>query len=161
MLVRALSAGDWPEVRRIYADGIATGNATFETEVPPQSALEDKWLTGHRWVAELDGRVAGWAAISPVSTRRCYAGVGETSIYVAIGFQGRGVGKALLRRQVDAADADGLWTLQTSIFPENTASLALHHGAGFRTVGIRERIAILDGRWRDTVLLERRSAVIV
>jgi len=156
--VRGLIDDDWADVRRIYAEGIATRNATFETSVPPRRTLERKWLSAHRWVAEVDGLVAAWAAVTRVSDRACYAGVGETSVYVATEFQGRGIGTALLHKQVSAADEGGLWTLQTSIFPENGASLALHHAAGFRTVGVRERIARLDGRWRDTVLLERRSA---
>jgi L-amino acid N-acyltransferase YncA/DNA-binding transcriptional ArsR family regulator len=155
--VRALEDGDWSAVRRIYAEGIATGNATFETQPPSRRALEGKWLPQHRWVAEVDGQIAGWAAITPVSTRECYAGVGETSVYVGEGLRGRGVGKSLLHRQVTAADAAGLWTLQTSIFPENRASIGLHHSAGFRTLALRERIAQHHGVWRDTVLLERRS----
>ena len=156
-MVRALRDGDWPAVRRIYGEGIATGDATFETEVPAREVLEAKWLPAHRWVAESDGAVAGWAAITPVSARECYAGVGETSVYVGAGFRGRGVGQALLRAQVTAADLAGMWTLQSSIFPENRASLALHHAAGFRTVGVRERIARHHGAWRDTVLIERRA----
>jgi L-amino acid N-acyltransferase YncA/DNA-binding transcriptional ArsR family regulator len=156
--VRALGAGDWPAVRAIYGEGIATRNATFETSVPSRAALEGAWLPGHRWVADVDGTVAGWAATTRVSSRACYAGVGETSVYVGEGFRGRGVGATLLHSQVTAADAGELWTLQTSIFPENRASLTLHHSAGFRTVGVRERIARLDGVWRDTILLERRSA---
>lgn len=157
--VRALTADDWSDVRRIYREGIATGNATFATEVPTEAHLDATWLPGHRWVAEINGVVVGWAALSPVSARECYDGVAETSVYVAERARGRGVGKALLHRQVIAADSDGLWTLQNSIFPENRASIALHHAAGFRTVGVRERIAVLGGVWRDTVLLERRSAV--
>ncbi len=156
--VRALRDDDWAAVRRIYAEGIATGDATFETEVPQRRALDTRWLREHRWIAEIDGVVAGWAAATPVSARDCYAGVAETSVYVGTGFRGRGVGKALLHRQVSAADAGGLWTLQTSVFPENRASLALHHSAGFRTLGVRERIAQHHGVWRDTVFLERRSA---
>lgn len=155
--VRALEPADWPAVRRIYAEGIATGDATFETEVPDRRTLDAKWLSDHRWVAEVDGQLAGWTAISPTSTRGCYAGVGETAVYVGEDFRGRGVGKTLLHKQVTAADDDGLWTLQTSIFPENRASLALHHSAGYRTLGVRERIAQQHGVWRDTVLLERRS----
>ncbi|ATE55191.1 helix-turn-helix domain-containing GNAT family N-acetyltransferase [Actinosynnema pretiosum] len=154
--VRAMTDDDWTDVRRVYAEGLATGNATFETEVPTRRALEAKWLAGHRWVAEIDGRLAGWAAATPTSTRECYSGVAETSVYVGEGFRGRGVGKSLLHKQVTAADASGLWTLQTSVFPENRASIALHHSAGFRTVGVRERIAQHHGAWRDTVLLERR-----
>ncbi|SUF09116.1 ArsR family transcriptional regulator [Rhodococcus gordoniae] len=158
--VRPLAGGDWEAVRRIYADGIATGAATFTTEVPSRDHLEHQWLPEHRWVAEIDGQVVGWAALSPVSNRECYRGVAENSVYVGDGMRGRGVGKALLRTQVIAADQGGLWTLQTSIFPENRASLALHHSAGFRTVGVRERIGRLDGIWRDTVLLERRSEAV-
>jgi L-amino acid N-acyltransferase YncA len=156
--VRALRARDWPAVRRIYAEGIATGDATFETEVPDRRTLEATWLPGHRWVAEVDGRVAGWTAITPTSGRECYAGVGETSVYVAAAVRGRGVGKSLLHKQVTAADEGGLWTLQTAVFPENRASLALHHSAGYRTLGVRERIGRHHGVWRDTVFLERRSA---
>lgn len=154
--VRAMRPGDFDAVRRIYAEGIATGDATFETDVPATAELDATWLPGHRWVAELDGQVAGWTAASPVSSRACYAGVAETSVYVAEQARGRGVGKALLWQQVTAADTDGLWTLQTAIFPENKASLALHHSAGYRTLGVRERIAQHHGRWRDTILLERR-----
>jgi L-amino acid N-acyltransferase YncA/DNA-binding transcriptional ArsR family regulator len=156
--VRALEEHDWAAVRRIYSEGIATGDATFETETPTRRALEAKWLPGHRWVAEIDGEVAGWTAVTPVSARECYAGVGETSVYVGETVRGRGVGKALLHRQVTAADTGGLWTLQTSIFPENRASIGLHHSAGYRTLALRERIAQHHGVWRDTVLLERRSS---
>ncbi len=153
---RAMADADLETVRDIYAEGIATRMATFETEVPALADLADKWLPGYRWVAEQDGRVVGWSAISPVSERQCYSGVGETSVYVTESARGRGVGKALLYRQVNEADAGGLWTLQTSVFPENRASLALHHSAGYRTLAVRPRIAQLDGDWRDTVLLERR-----
>jgi L-amino acid N-acyltransferase YncA len=156
VVVRPLDEGDWDDVRRIYAEGIATGEATFETEVPDREALEAAWLPGHRWVAEIGGRVVGWAAAKPVSTRAVYAGVAETSIYVGDGCRGRGVGRALIQHQVSAADSGGLWTLQTSIFPENRASLNLHHSAGFRTLAVRERIGLHHGVWRDTVFLERR-----
>ncbi|MCP3803173.1 GNAT family N-acetyltransferase [Allokutzneria sp. A3M-2-11 16] len=157
--VRALEPGDWAAVRRIYAEGIATGIATFETAVPSRASLDAKWLPDHRWVAERDGEVVGWTAACPASTRECYAGVAETSVYVGAGQRGRGIGKALLRKQVLAADDAGLWTLQTSIFTENRASVSLHHAAGYRTVGIRERVAQLNGAWHDTVLIERRSPV--
>lgn len=157
--VRALHSEDWPAVRRIYGEGIATGIATFETTVPSRASLDAKWLPDHRWVAEIDGVVVGWTAASPTSTRDCYAGVAETSVYVAADHRGRGIGRALLHRQVTAADTAGLWTLQTSIFTENRASLALHRSAGYRTVGIRERIARRDGVWHDTVFIERRSPV--
>jgi len=154
--VRALAQADWKAVRGIYAEGIATGVATFETTVPDRAALDVRWLPGHRWVAELDGEVVGWTALSPVSARECYSGVAESSIYVAEDHRGRGIGKALIRQQVVAADDAGLWTLQTAIFTENRASIALHHSAGYRTVGVRERIAQLNGTWHDTVLIERR-----
>jgi L-amino acid N-acyltransferase YncA/DNA-binding transcriptional ArsR family regulator len=157
--VRAGRASDWDDIVRIYGEGIATRNATFETRVPTVAQLERKWMPEHRWVAEIDRQVIGFAAITPTSTRRVYRGVGETSIYVGEAYRGRGVGKALIHRQVNAADTAGLWTLQTSVFPENRASVALHHSAGFRTLGVRERIGQLDGVWRDTVLLERRSVV--
>jgi L-amino acid N-acyltransferase YncA/DNA-binding transcriptional ArsR family regulator len=159
---RAMTDADLPVVRDIYAEGIATRNATFETEVPALADLATKWLPGHRWVAETDvdgaSRVVGWTAINPVSSRPCYSGVGESSVYVTETARGRGVGKALLYRQVNEADAGGLWTLQTSVFPENRASIGLHHSAGYRTLAVRSRIAQLDGVWRDTVLLERRRA---
>lgn len=156
--VRALEPDDWPAVRRIYAEGIATGHATFETEVPDRRELDRAWLSGHRWVAEVDGRLVGWTALRPTSPRPVYAGVAESSIYVGDGHRGRGVGTALIHRQVCAADDAGLWTLQTSIFPENRSSIGLHHSAGYRTLGVRDRIGRHHGTWRDTVFLERRSA---
>ena len=156
---RPTVAGDLPAVLDIYAEGLATRNATFETRVPTADELRSRWLPDLAWVAELDGEVVGWTAITPVSTRECYAGVGESSVYVAEAARGRGVGKALLFTQVTEADKAGMWTLQTSIFPENRASLALHHSAGYRTLAVRTRVARLDGAWRDTVLLERRSEI--
>jgi L-amino acid N-acyltransferase YncA/DNA-binding transcriptional ArsR family regulator len=153
---RAMTHGDLDVVRDIYAEGVTTRNATFETHVPTARRLASTWLPDHRWVAERDGEVVGWAAAALVSAREVYAGVAETSVYVTERARGRGVGKALLHRQVNEADDGGLWTLQTSIFPENRASIALHHSAGYRTLAVRPRIARLDGVWRDTVLLERR-----
>lgn len=155
-LLRAMVEDDFDDVRRIYGLGIATRNATFETEVPSAGALDGKWIPGQRWVITVDGAVAGWAAITPISARACYRGVGETSIYVDTALTGRGLGRRLLAHQIEAALAGGFWMLQTSIFPENEASLALHRRAGFRDVGRRERIAQLDGVWRDTILLELR-----
>jgi len=157
--VRPVEGRDMAAVLEIYGEGLATRNATFETKVPTAKQMRAKWLPGLAWVAEAGGAVVGWSAVMPVSERDCYAGVGETSVYVAEAARGRGVGKALLHRQVSEADRAGLWTLQTSIFPENRASIALHHSAGYRTLAVRSRIAQLDGIWRDTVLLERRSAV--
>jgi len=158
--VRDLRPGDWPEVARIYAEGIATGDATFEVEVPSREAWDAAHLSGHRFVAERGGRVAGWIALAPVSSRRCYAGVAEVSLYVAEGARGKGIGSELLATAIASSERDGIWTLQTSVFPENAASLALLRRFGFRTVGIRERIGRLDGVWRDTVLVERRSEVV-
>ncbi|GAA1436789.1 hypothetical protein GCM10009641_37180 [Mycobacterium cookii] len=156
VVTRPTTDADLPAVLAIYAEGLATRNATFETQVPTAEQLRSRWLPGASWVAELEGDVVGWTAITPVSTRECYSGVGESSVYVAERARGRGVGRTLLFTQVTEADRAGLWTLQTSIFPENRASLALHHSAGFRTLAVRRRIAQLDGAWRDTVLLERR-----
>jgi L-amino acid N-acyltransferase YncA len=155
--IRALTSTDWPLVERIYAEGIATRVATFETETPSWEEFDSSRLAGHRLVAVVDRRVAGWAALSPVSARACYSGVAEHSVYVAREHRGRGVGTALMEALVAGADAAGIWTIQTSVFPENAASVRLHERAGFRIVGRRERIAKLDGSWRDTVLLERRS----
>jgi L-amino acid N-acyltransferase YncA/DNA-binding transcriptional ArsR family regulator len=154
---RPVTEDDMPTVLAIYAEGIATRNATFETRVPTPDELRSRWMRDLAWVAELDGEVVGWTAVTPVSARECYSGVGETSVYVTGSARGRGVGKALLFTQVTEADRAGVWTLQTSIFPENRASLALHRSAGYRTLAVRTRIARLDGAWRDTVLLERRS----
>lgn len=154
---RRVNERDMDEVLTIYAEGLATRNATFETVVPSAEQMRARSLPELAWVAELDGNVVGWTAVTPTSSRACYSGVGETSVYVAESARGRGVGKTLLHTQVNEADAAGMWTLQTSIFPENRASLALHHSAGYRTLAVRSRIAQLDGQWRDTVLLERRN----
>jgi L-amino acid N-acyltransferase YncA len=160
MRIDPLAAGDWPAVRAIYEAGIATGDATFETDVPDWPAWDDGHLAGHRLVARDDGRVVGWVALAPVSDRRAYAGVAEDSIYVAPDAQGRGVGRALLAAVVTSADRGGIWTIQTGIFPENQASVRLHQACGFRVVGVRERLGRLHGRWRDVVLLERRSPAV-
>ena len=150
-------------VLAVYADGIATRQSTLETEVPSWSAWDRARLREHRFVAldRADGAAAvlGWVAVSPVSSRAVYAGVVEHSIYVAAAARGRGVGAALMSRLVESCDAGGIWTIQSGVFPDNTASLALHERFGFRRVGVRERIGRLDGRWRDLVLLERRSRV--
>ncbi len=152
-------AADWPAVRAIYAEGIATRNATFETDAPEWGAWDRAHLDACRLVARVDGEVAGWAALSPVSDRCVYGGVAEVSVYVGTDFTGRGVGGALLEALIGASEAEGLWTLQAGVFPENEASISLHRKHGFRQVGIRERLGRLDGEWRDVALLERRSDV--
>jgi phosphinothricin acetyltransferase len=158
--VRDLRPNDWPEVARIYDEGIVTGNATFETQAPSWQEWDAAHLPDHRFVAEDDGRVAGWIALAPASSRQCYAGVAEISVYVAEDARGKGVGSGLLATVVESAERARLWTLQTSVFPENEASLALLQRFGFRIVGTRERIGQLHGVWRDTVLVERRSEVV-
>lgn len=157
MEIRELRAEDWPAVEAIYADGIATGDATFETRTPSWAEFDAGRLRGHRLVAAEDGRVVAWAALAPTSARECYAGVVEHSVYVDREHRGRGIGRRLMEALVAGADGAGLWTIQTNVFPENAASLALHERLGFRVVGRRERIARRDGVWRDTILLERRS----
>jgi len=160
MEIDPLRAGDWPAVRAIYEAGIATGNATFETAAPEWDAWDAAHLAEHRLVARRDGRVVGWTALAPVSDRCVYTGVAEDSIYVAPDAQGRGVGRAPLAAVLASAERAGIWTVQTGIFPENQASVRLHQACGFRVVGVRERLGRLHGRWRDVVLLERRSPAI-
>ena len=158
-MIDALTVADWPDVARIYAEGIAGGSATFETEVPEW----DAWNAAHLEICRLACRtrdgLGGWAALSPVSRRACYRGVAEVSVYVAVRERGRGIGLALLEALIADSERHGIWTLQGSTFPENAASLALQARCGFRVVGRRERVAQLVGVWRDTVLTERRSSV--
>ena len=155
--MRDLRPDDWPEVSRIYAEGIATGNATFETEVPAWEAWDAAHLPEPRFVAEREGRVVGWIALSPVSSRCCYAGVAEISAYVGEEARGQGVGGELLAAAIQSSERGGIWTLQTGVFPESAPSLALLRRFGFRELGTQERIGRLHGVWRDVVLLERRS----
>jgi L-amino acid N-acyltransferase YncA len=160
LTVRPMTEADWPAVAEIYAAGIATGEATFETELPTWEAWDAGHLAEHRLVAtDGAGTVLGWAALAPVSGRCVYAGVTENSVYIAPAARGRGVGRVLLRSLVESAEQAGIWTVQTGVFPENTASLALHRAAGFRVVGRRERLGRHHGRWRDVLFLERRSEV--
>jgi L-amino acid N-acyltransferase YncA len=158
MLIRELRAEDWPAVRSIFEAGIATGQATFETEAPTWEAWDGAHSGGI--VAEEDGEVVGWAALSPYSARAVYAGVAEESVYVAARARGRGVGRALLEAIIERSEQAGIWTLEAGVFPENRASVALHLGCGFRVVGVRERIGRLNGEWRDVLLLERRSETV-
>ena len=155
--LRALGEADWPAVRAIYADGIATGLATFETEPPSWAEWDAAHLPEPRLVAEQSGEVVGWAALSPWSARPVYAGVCWESVYVAERARGRGVGRALLEALVARSERAGIWTLVAGVFPENRRSLALQLACGFRAVGRLERLGRLHGAWRDVVLLERRS----
>jgi phosphinothricin acetyltransferase len=150
----------WPDAARIYAEGIATGNATFETDVPPFERWDTGHLPEHRFVAVRDGDVVGWAAVSPVSDRCVYGGVVENSVYVDERARGTGVGRALLEHLIRSTESAGIWTIQTGIFPENVASIALHERVGFEVVGRRKRLGRLNGVWRDVLLLERRSEVV-
>jgi phosphinothricin acetyltransferase len=160
IVISAMTPEDWPEVRAIYLDGLATGQATFETEVPSW----EQWDAGHlptcRLLARRQALVLGWTALSPVSRRPCYAGVAEISVYVGAAHRGGGVGRALLRALVEESERLGFWTLQGATFAENSASLRIQAECGFRVVGRRDRIAQLGGVWKDTVLTERRSAVV-
>jgi L-amino acid N-acyltransferase YncA len=154
-----MSAADWPAVRAIYEQGIATGNATFEKSAPAWEAWDAAHLPHCRLASHSAGEVLAWAALSPVSSRCVYAGVAEVSIYVAAHARGRGIGLALLSALVEASERANIWTLQAGIFPENAASLDLFRNAGFRVLGKRERLGQMDGRWRDVILMERRSQI--
>jgi phosphinothricin acetyltransferase len=151
---------DWPAVRGIYEEGIATGTATFETEAPDWPAWDRAHRPDCRLVARVDGELVGWAALTPYSPRPVYAGVAEVSVYVAGGARGRGVGRALLEAIVAASEEAGIWTLQAGVMAANEASIRLHTAAGFRVVGLRERLGARQGAWRDVVLLERRSRTV-
>jgi L-amino acid N-acyltransferase YncA len=157
LVVEGMKDRDWPRVAEIFASGIATGDATFESSVPSWDEWDADHLDDHRLVARRDGVLVGWAALSAVSDRCAYGGVAEVSVYVASEATGSGVGRRLLDELIDSSERGGIWTLQAQIFPENEVSIALHHKAGFRTVGVRERLGQMDGRWRDVILLERRS----
>jgi L-amino acid N-acyltransferase YncA len=160
MRLRPLLPDDWESVREIFLEGIASGHATFETEAPEWS----KWNRAHvptcRIVAEVNESIVGWAALSRVSARTVYRGVGEVSVYVAERARGMGVGEELLRKLIEESEYSEFWTLQASVFPENAASIAVHERCGFRIVGRRNRIGCLNGLWRDSLLLERRSSFI-
>jgi phosphinothricin acetyltransferase len=160
--IEPMAVDDWPAVRRIYEEGIESGDATLETRAPEWSAWDRAHRADCRLVArDADGEVQGWVALAPVSSRRVYRGVAELSIYVAADARGSGVGRALLEALIEASEAAGIWTLQAGIQAENAASLALHERHGFRRVGVRERLGRdPSGRWRDVVLLERRSRVV-
>jgi L-amino acid N-acyltransferase YncA len=155
--IEAMQDSDWAAVREIYREGIETGNATFQTEAPEWAEWDANHLRHSRLVARSEGSIGGWAALSAVSRRECYSGVAEVSIYIAEGHRSQRLGRGLLAALIAESEAHGMWTLQAGIFPENGASIALHARLGFREVGVRERIGQRNGRWRNTVLLERRS----
>jgi L-amino acid N-acyltransferase YncA len=160
MVIDTLGPDDWEFVRSIYLEGIATGHATFETEAPDWARWDNTHLSFSRLAARSGDHVVGWAALSPISSRRVYAGVAEVSVYVAASSRGMGVGRSLLVALIVEAERNGIWTLQAGVFPENTVSIALHKSCGFREAGRRERIGMLRGIWRDVILLERRSRTI-
>ena len=158
--MRQMVPEDWESVRSIYLEGLVTGDATFETEAP-------SWENGMKVISAFPGwsqspqaRTVLYAGPPRVSSRAVYGGVAEVSVYVADTFRAKGIGKALLKQLIAASEQNGIWTLQASVFPENIASLALHKICGFRVVGTRQRIGIVNGIWRDTVLLERRSEIV-
>ena len=160
MLIRSLLEADWPSVSEIYKEGIATGLATFEKEVPDWKEWNANHLQSCRIVAESNDTITGWAALTPVSGRCVYAGVAEVSVYVAHNFRGQGIGLKLLNELIRLSETEGIWSLQSGIFPENKPSIELHKKAGFRIVGYREKIGKLHGTWMDNCILERRSTVV-
>ncbi|WP_433778016.1 N-acetyltransferase family protein [Flavobacterium anhuiense] len=161
MEIRKLLAEDWDQVKLIYQKGIDTGNATFQTSAPSWEDWDQSHLVSCRIAMQEDSKVIGWAALTPVSSRCVYAGVAEVSVYVDPAHSGKGIGLNLLNELVRQSEAEGIWTLQAGIFPENAASLSIHEKAGFKILGTREKIGKQNGIWRDTVLLERRSPVII
>ncbi|VBB05338.1 acyl-coa n-acyltransferase [Lucifera butyrica] len=159
-MIREMLLTDASRVLEIYGMGIKTRNATFETRIPSWEEWDSKHHSYSRFVWIENNVVAGWVAIAPVSARTAYAGVAEVSLYVDLNHSGKGIGKLLMERVIESSEKNNIWTLSSSVFPENTASLKIHQQCGFRQVGIRERIACLDGIWRDTVIMERRSKTV-
>jgi L-amino acid N-acyltransferase YncA len=158
--LREMTPHDWPAVAQIYQEGIDTGNATFQTEVPDWLDWHAAHLPTCRVVAVIGTDIAGWAALTPVSSRCVYAGVAEVSVYVSNRFRGQKVGTQLLTQLIVESEKIGIWTLQSGVFPENQASLQLHEALGFRVIGHRENVGKMFGKWRNTILLERRSRVV-
>lgn len=160
LIIRPMVPSDWEDVSRIYKEGIDTGIATFETDIPSYESWDQAHMDSCRLVATENDRVLGWVALSPVSSRCVYGGIGEVSIYVARESQGTGLGKRLMQHLIQASEADGLWTLQSGIFPENEGSIELHKKMGFRYIGKREKVGKLHGIWKDNLLFERRSTIV-
>ena len=157
MKIRSLQKKDFPEVALIYKEGLLTGIASFETEVPTWRHWNEKFLEQCRYVATLDQKVIGWCALSAVSKRAVYRGVAETTIYMDLKHSGKGYGQRLLKHLIKKSEIEGFWTLQASIFTQNLPSIKTHHNCGFVTVGIREKIGQREGIWYDNLFLERRS----
>ena len=155
--IRAMTTSDWSSVKKIYEEGIATGFATFEKDIPSYDSWDNDHLSSCRIIAETSNEIMGWAALSPVSSRCVYGGVAEVSVYVSDSSRGLGIGKLLMQELIDLSEKEGLWTLQSGIFPENEASIRLHEQVGFRRIGHRERVGKIDGEWKDNVIFERRS----
>lgn len=158
--IREMRPDDWPQVREIYREGIETGHATFETEIPDWEEWDRSHIPSCRPVSFKGEIITGWAGLSPTSKREAYSGVAEVSIYVKSEYQKHGIGSSLLQRLIEKSEKAGFWTLQAAIFPENQHSIRLHKAHGFREVGIREKLGKLRGKWRDVILLERRSETI-
>ncbi|WP_100012341.1 GNAT family N-acetyltransferase [Lentibacillus sediminis] len=160
IIIENMKSTDWEQIREIYIEGIHTGNATFDTEAPEWGGWDNKYLPECRLVAREGDAVLGWAALLPTSSRAAYAGVAELSIYLRASAAGKGLGTRLMQALIEESEADGFWTLQSGIFPENETSIRLHKRAGFREIGVRQRVGKLNGAWRDVVMLERRSTVV-
>jgi phosphinothricin acetyltransferase len=160
VIIEEMSEKSWEAVRRIYNSGIATKNATFQTEVPEWEAWDQSHRKDCRLIARINDQIAGWAALSNISSRCVYAGVAEVSIYIDAAFRGMGIGDQLMKQLITESERHGIWTLQAGIFPENKASIGLHLKNGFRILGTREKIGKMDNIWRDTITLERRSKVV-
>lgn len=160
MIIRQMTASDWEQVSNIYSEGIATGFATFETSAPDYGQWDSSHTEHSRLVAEDNGILLGWAALSPVSSRCVYGGVGEVSIYISTQSRGKGIGQLLMEHLIEESEKAGFWTLQSGVFPENTGSIKLHEKMGFRYIGKRERIGKIHGAWKDNLLFERRSSTV-
>ncbi|GAB3046636.1 GNAT family N-acetyltransferase [Virgibacillus ainsalahensis] len=160
IVIEKMSKADWNQVREIYLEGINTGNATFDTESPTWEEWNEKYAPTCRLVVKEEGNVIGWAALLPMNGKAAFYGVAELSIYLSPKSAGKGIGTRLLSELITASEANGFWTLQSGIFPENVTSIKLHRNAGFREVGVRRRLGRLNGVWRDVVMLERRSSVV-
>ena len=161
LIIRKLEPSDWPRIEEIYKAGILTGMATFETSTPEWESWDDNHVQHSRWVAEENNYIQGWVALSPVSDRCVYGGVAEVSVYLDPEYRGQGLGKKLLEHAIESSEQQGIWTLTAAMFPENKASAMLHRSCGFREIGYREKVGKLLGEWKDTLLFERRSKVII